>query len=238
MEMNKKPASMYPVNNYKDSLPLNVDDQVLPALKPNAGKNQPDMYAPGEEFNEDEEINGEPIAPAMMAIAAPLIDVFGEPVIRKIFSRTWNLREQGLSEIEEEIMRGYKSNLSDTFMAAITIVKQSISDKIIGVCQRAIQLLINVCNQLTEVKLSPSQLRDTSASAETILQTLVEKLGDNLQKLRASAEDGILAMCLHPDFGTKVCIQSLTQTIKKEVPQPGANTKKTMNGNKQIIGKY
>jgi len=39
MEMNKKPASMYPVNNYKDSMPLNVDDQVLPALKPNAGKN-------------------------------------------------------------------------------------------------------------------------------------------------------------------------------------------------------
>ena len=92
------------------------------------------MYAPGEEFNEDEEINGEPIAPAMMAIAAPLIDIFGEPVIRKIFSRTWNLREQGLGEIEEEIMRGYKSNLSDTFMATVTIVKQSISDKIIGVC--------------------------------------------------------------------------------------------------------
>jgi hypothetical protein len=66
------------------------------------------MYAPGEEFNEDEELNGEPITPAMMAIAAPLIDVFGEPVIRKVFSRTWNLREQGLAEIEEEIMRGYK----------------------------------------------------------------------------------------------------------------------------------
>jgi len=51
------------------------------------------MYAPGEEFNEDEDINGEPITPGLMAIAAPLIDVFGEPVIRKIFSRTWNLRE-------------------------------------------------------------------------------------------------------------------------------------------------
>ncbi len=30
---------MYPVNNLKESVPLNVDDQVLPALKPNAGKN-------------------------------------------------------------------------------------------------------------------------------------------------------------------------------------------------------
>ena len=92
------------------------------------------MYAPGEEYNEDEEVNGEPIAPAMMAIAVPLIEVFGEPVIRKIFSRTWNLREQGLGEIEEEIMRGYKFDLQDVFVAVVTIVKQSISDKIIGVC--------------------------------------------------------------------------------------------------------
>lgn len=81
------------------------------------------MYAPGEEFNEDEELNGEPITPAMMAIAAPLIEIFGEPVIRKVFSRTWNLREQGLAEIEEEIMRGYKSDITDTFLAAVTIVK-------------------------------------------------------------------------------------------------------------------
>jgi|LauGreDrversion4_2_1035121.scaffolds.fasta_scaffold100830_1 hypothetical protein len=96
------------------------------------------MYAPGEEFDEDEELNGEPITPAMMAIAAPLIELFGEPVIRKIFSRTWNLREQGLAEIEEEILRGYKSEITDIFLGAVSIVKHTINDKIIGVCQRAI----------------------------------------------------------------------------------------------------
>jgi hypothetical protein len=96
------------------------------------------MYAPGEEFDEDEELNGEPITPAMMAIAAPLIELFGEPVIRKIFSRTWNLREQGIAEIEEEILRGYKSDITETFLGAVSIVKHTINDKIIGVCQRAI----------------------------------------------------------------------------------------------------
>ena len=96
------------------------------------------MYAPGEEFDEDEELNGEPITPAMMAIAAPLIELFGEPVIRKIFSRTWNLREQGIAEIEEEILRGYKSDVTETFLGAVSIVKHTINDKIIGVCQRAI----------------------------------------------------------------------------------------------------
>ena len=96
------------------------------------------MYAPGEEFDEDDELNGEPITPAMMAIAAPLIELFGEPVIRKIFSRTWNLREQGIAEIEEEILRGYKSDITETFLGAVSIVKHTINDKIIGVCQRAI----------------------------------------------------------------------------------------------------
>ena len=44
--------------------------------------------------------NGEPIAADKRGIAMPLVDVFGEPVIRKIFSRTWNLREEGIGEVE------------------------------------------------------------------------------------------------------------------------------------------
>ena len=59
---------------------------------------------------------------------------------------------------------------------------------------------------MAEVNLQTNQLREVQSAAEIILQTLVEKLGDNLQKLRASAEDGILAMCLHQAFGTKLCI--------------------------------
>jgi hypothetical protein len=40
---------------------------------------------------------------------------------------------------------------------------------------------------------------------------LIEKLGDNLQKLRVSSEDAIIAMCLHHAFGTKVCIEALAR---------------------------
>ena len=41
-----------------------------------------------------------------MPVAQPLIGSFGEPSVRKIFSRAWNLREEGISEIEEQIMQG------------------------------------------------------------------------------------------------------------------------------------
>ena len=65
-------------------------------------------YAPGEEFNEEEAKNGEPIAADKRQAAQPLIDVFGEPVIRKIFSRTWALREKGIDQIENETLNQNK----------------------------------------------------------------------------------------------------------------------------------
>jgi len=42
---------------------------VLPALKANAGSHNPPEYAPGEEFNEEEAKNGEPIAADKRGIA-------------------------------------------------------------------------------------------------------------------------------------------------------------------------
>lgn len=84
-------AFQEPPKTYDD-----IDNQVLPALKANAGANNPPEYAPGEEFNEEEAKNGEPISASNRSAAAPLINVFGEPVVRMIFSRTWALREKGI----------------------------------------------------------------------------------------------------------------------------------------------
>lgn len=59
-------------------------------------------------------------------------------------------------------------------------------------------------------------------------------------KVRASAEDALLAMAEHPAFGVQVCLSVMTRP-------PGAvtagisgqkDTKKTVNSNKHIIGKY
>lgn len=77
---------------------------MIPALKANAGANNPAEYAPGEEYNEDDAQNGEPIAADKRGAAQPLIDVFGEPVVRMIFSRTWALREKGIDQIEDEVL--------------------------------------------------------------------------------------------------------------------------------------
>jgi hypothetical protein len=58
---------------------------VIPAL--NGGKKPQEYeYADGEEEGKDE---AESIPGEKMEIARPLINAFGEPIIRKIFSKTW-----------------------------------------------------------------------------------------------------------------------------------------------------
>ena len=125
-----------------------IDNQVLPALKANAGANNPPEYAPGEEFNEEEAKNGEPITADKRSAADPLIDVFGEPVIRMLFSRTWALREKGIDQIEDEILNQNRHEESQAFVAGVGVVKNTITDKIIGVCTRSIQFFASLCQRV------------------------------------------------------------------------------------------
>lgn len=70
---------------------------------------------------------------------------------------------------------------------------------------------------------------------EPILSCLVDKLGDNLMKVRASAEDAIMAMTEHPSFGVSLCLHNL---IKPAPPADAKDAKKNLASNKHIIGKY
>ena len=48
---------------------MNVDDQVLPAMRNRGKKNELSEYPEGEEFNEEELKNGEPISPENIRVA-------------------------------------------------------------------------------------------------------------------------------------------------------------------------
>ena len=51
--------------------------------------------------------------------------------------------------------------------------------------------------------LSEYEKKDVNQHTDFIESTLIEKLGDNLQKMRVSAEDALLAMCIHDAFGSR-----------------------------------
>jgi hypothetical protein len=64
----------------------------------------------------------------------------------------------------------------------------------------------------------------------------MEKLGDNLVKVRTSAEDALLSVAEHQCFGVQLCLNVMMRN-----PTASANpkdAKKTMLSNKHIIGKY
>jgi hypothetical protein len=93
---------------------------------------QPDEYLAGEEYNEEYARIGEPISVTNMAIALPLINIFGEQPVRMLFSRTWTLREKAIQMIESEIIKGIM-HPADGIIFGLIVVKLSISDKIVGV---------------------------------------------------------------------------------------------------------
>ena len=64
-----------------------------------------------------------------MEIARPLIQVFGEPVIRKIFSKTWQFREEGLNEIEQSVLGREISDEAKGFVNAIGAIRYTIGDR-------------------------------------------------------------------------------------------------------------
>lgn len=65
---------------------------------------------------------------------------------------------------------------------------------------------------------------------------LTEKVGDNLQKVRNSAEDAFLSCAGHPQFGVGLCLRYLQQDVAAS--KANAKGKKPTMSNKQLIAKY
>ena len=60
-------------------------------------------------------------------LGQPMIEMWGEELIQKIFSKTWQLREEGLDSLEEEIrMRKNKYNKNEAFVNSVGIARFTI----------------------------------------------------------------------------------------------------------------
>ena len=134
----------------KQSGPLNVDDMVIPAITGGGAGNQMTEYPDDDPRNQGmaaEELSGD-----NRKAAQPLIDMFGEDVVKKLFSRTWQLKEEGLGEIEDEVLNNQrKYNREDAFVNAVGAVRFTIGDKMAQVIQRSCLLLSNVCQAFPNV---------------------------------------------------------------------------------------
>ncbi len=114
---------------------------MIPALR---NKDGPGFIPAGEEFlggpSEPppplpEETGGEaePLTPALEKKAEPFMKIFGEETMRRLFSKSWALREQGLKEIEKTVLskKGGPSGLKDSMLSGtLGVTSFVIGDKI------------------------------------------------------------------------------------------------------------
>lgn len=58
-----------------------------------------------------------------------MLSIFQESDVKKVFSKTWQLREEGISNIENMILNETPSNEAKAFVNGIGIVRYTIGDK-------------------------------------------------------------------------------------------------------------
>lgn len=166
-----------------------------------------------------------------------MIDCLGEMPVRKIFSKSWQLRDQGLSDIAEMIDRRVISGNSG-FLNSVGACKVTSNDKNATVLIKSYGLLAKTCESFANVSLDSTARQTFSGYSDSVLSSLVEKLGDNLQKVRVGSEEALLSSCNHREFGVRSVLTYLVSD-KAPVPAKGgkAQAKKPLS-NKLLVAKY
>jgi hypothetical protein len=173
-------------------LPVNHDEQVLPAL---AGAVKQDYSVA--EVNE----KAEPLSAQAKKTTDPYTGIFEVSLLQMLFSKTWNLREEGLDILETEISsKQYENILIDNkeriAINVCGLVSHLIPDKIAQVSQKA------MCGIETALWSHPSEITSDKPTftnnIDTIITHLLQKSGDNQVKLRNQSEETLLSISEHP----------------------------------------
>ena len=102
------------------------DEQVIPTLSKQPVK-KGEQGAEGGEGGE-EEGKVEEITSENMKYAEPLIPVIGEEIVKKMFSRPWAVREEGLKQCEDLLL--LQGSDPQYFQAGLSAAGQAMADKI------------------------------------------------------------------------------------------------------------
>ena len=84
-----------------------------------------------------------------LQLAQPMISAFGSANVNKVFSKTWQFREEGITTIENEILNeGKYPNEAQAFVNGMGVVRYTVGDKMAQVSQKAMQFLSNLCKNI------------------------------------------------------------------------------------------
>ena len=91
--------------------PNPLDDQVIPTMMNNKEMQEELKRLEDEELPRRYNLEAMDLDPETMALAQPMIPVFGMDIMKKLFSADWHLREEAIRDVEREVKLGSKSAL-------------------------------------------------------------------------------------------------------------------------------
>jgi len=183
---------------------------------PSAQEDFPDGEHPLKSVPNYEQLQApEPLPIAVGKEAEPLVALFGEYIVRCLYSKTWSLREAALMKLDLELNANAweHENPRELLNAFAGILKRTIPDKITQVFLTSQQLLLSLCQTLFQPLLKRA---DVQQGLELVLPLIVDRLGDVNARCSSAAKDALLALAHCTAVGPLYTAQGVLKPIKKD----------------------
>ncbi|KAJ8320817.1 hypothetical protein KUTeg_002404 [Tegillarca granosa] len=221
---NKDPAKLdspRTVRTPYDERPLPVN---RPSAVPEEDENQP---LPADQTGGITE-GPEPMTEKDLREASSAIDVFGEPLVSKAYSKTWSYREDALLAVYKEmqdLQPATKDEAKTMLRAAVFLIKKAIDDKVYAVFKAGLHLLKMALTEYIPKHKIPRG--DTSYAVERTLVNLLHKTGDTAARNRDDAKKYIVEEAQFPEVKpTNIvpheCVKPLKQNLAPRLAQSRA----------------
>ncbi|XP_053379398.1 centrosomal protein of 104 kDa-like isoform X2 [Mercenaria mercenaria] len=142
----------------------------------------------------------EPLSEKDMREASAAVDVFGEPLVSKAYSKTWSYREDALLAVYkqmQELSTGSKDDARTMLRASLFLIKKAIADKVYAVFKAGLMLLKMILTEfINKHKLGK---QDTITTVERTLPNLLHKSGDTAVRNRDDAKNFVYEMAEFPN---------------------------------------
>jgi hypothetical protein len=163
---------------------------------------------------------GKKLSKEDMKYAGPLMDVFGDELLRMLHANDWHLRHRQCPK--------------QVFVATFGIISKASQDKIPQVTLASMLLAIKLC-KIIYPKVTLKNDFDLNRYVEKTCLGMMDKIGDNNSRLREMTDEAALAISSQPSIGSSVIIGSIVS--KSNVKKQSANSVKHIFGKLSLLKK-
>ena len=162
----------------------------------------------------------EPLSPSERVTVAPLIAVFGEDVISKLYSAAWLHRESALQTINRELIGAWENEDAaalgadprETFHTlCATLGVRLFNDKVANVTCAAAVTLASAAKAYSSLVSS----KDVREAIGDSMSLLVDRLGDTNPRLRESIREALHAFVNDAPGGVVILATALCKPVQK-----------------------